>query len=279
MGQRRSSPQCRFPTTPADGRAAFTLVELLVVITIIAILAGLLLPALSLAKAKARDTACLSNLRQILAAAKSYTDDNHAQFPWTFTLTGSEEGDQENRVSWVCYIKPYYSGASQLLMCPLRTRSIQASPGGPFPVNEDGEVVWASDGTTANYAANFFLGGCWWPEVWEVPGCKETSVRQPAATVAMADGGAMAVNTADPSACITSDSPAKPGCWILADPSSELAGSVQAAEPDDANWGGPSPRHRGRSSVAMVDGHVELLKPAQWYWAGTPWMQPEQGGR
>ena len=77
-------------------RRAFTLVELLVVIGIIALLIGMLLPALSKAREQARAVKCLSNVRQIALATLSFCNNNKGQFPGP----GSRGNKNTDWIAW-----------------------------------------------------------------------------------------------------------------------------------------------------------------------------------
>ncbi|HTL54320.1 MAG TPA: hypothetical protein VL361_01520 [Candidatus Limnocylindrales bacterium] len=66
-------------------------------------------------------------------------------------------------------------------------------------------------------------------------------------------------------------------CWIVHGVANDSPCVGCFSAPDDPNRGGPLPRHNQRSNNAFVDGHIEAQKPAQWYWARTPWLMPQFG--
>src|SRR2546428_9800982 len=130
MRNQRSALPC---DTAHDGRLAFTLIELLVVLAIIAILASLLLPALSRAKESARGAKCISNLRQLGVATMTYSMDFNGHLPsfrnWLFTKPGDLTS---GRLYPYLDSKPVYLCPTDKIELSSKRRRPATPPGGGF---------------------------------------------------------------------------------------------------------------------------------------------------
>ncbi len=146
-----TSPYCS-TTTPR----AFTLIELLVVISIIALLVGILLPALSSARNSARVVVCASNQRQISMIWQMYLNDSDETFPVRpngYNIAWRYGGNLE---WWVSNPEPRplteYTDDPEMFRCPA-DRPIRKLAGGYVTIGSSGTVY-----NTYEYTGNSYLG-------------------------------------------------------------------------------------------------------------------------
>jgi prepilin-type N-terminal cleavage/methylation domain-containing protein len=168
--QKRSG--CFKQSPVSTRRQAFTLIELLVVIAIIAILASLILPALSKAKEKGKRIACLSNLKQIGMSLLFYTDSQENKMPSAITY-GSTPGYPGTAPNTVQFTDMYGGVPSALnvanprvFWCPSDTFNRPSSP-----------VISSND--FSSYRYRFVI----WDNTTRFPGLKTTDFFKPVGQV------------------------------------------------------------------------------------------------
>jgi len=136
-------------------KRAFTLIELLVVIAIIAILAAILFPVFAQAKAAAKDTANLSNLKQLGLACIQYSADTDDVFPLVATYT-TAAGVGIPATTWVTDTQPYVKSLS-MLVHPKGPSFNVSDPNAKYFINENYGALLRSAGRAAgNVGADGF---------------------------------------------------------------------------------------------------------------------------
>ena len=121
----KTRPKTHFDARRSATKRGFTLIELLVVIAIIAILAAILFPVFAQARAKARGTSCVSNLRQLGTACRMYLDDYDDATVGSMQWNDSDAERRNNHTKgvtlWYRAITPYVKNV-QVFQCPSDTR-------------------------------------------------------------------------------------------------------------------------------------------------------------
>lgn len=282
------------------GKRGFTLIELLVVIAIIAILAAILFPVFAKAREKARQSSCLSNLKQLSTAMLQYVQDYDERFsPVRDWESGNPAGSKAQ--TWMSMINTYVKSRG-VYVCPddsnTQLPATYVYPGGGAGLPAATAVFSNVTNWHDSYLYNNAFGSMG-PDVnnygFNVVGYFTTGqvdIVKPATTVMFCDGGTQVTATAP---YVTESSPEKMAAYVLCSP---LNGSGArwpdcegAATQPDGNAGnpdgaGPAVRHTGNVDIAFADGHVKAMNPSTWYDpiivngkpADNPYLIPTQGG-
>jgi prepilin-type N-terminal cleavage/methylation domain-containing protein/prepilin-type processing-associated H-X9-DG protein len=229
-------------------RNAFTLIELLVVVAIIAILASLLLPALSKGKASAIATECRGNLRDQGLGLRMFLDESDS-YPMSGGITRLTLHDIYGLLQmddWKMQLAPHIgvadgSEASLLKMRKLRCPQIIVTADGG---RGNGQYAYNGSGTAKLQSPEELgLGG----KNWKTP-TPESRVRAPSDMIMAGD--------VDPGRA-SDPPPGFPPGRIFSS-----AGSFDVCSTNRAAWPGSS--HNGRANVVFVDGHVESARQTNW---------------
>ena len=136
---------------------AFTLIELLVVIAIIAVLMGILMPALAKVRKQAKGAACLSQIKQWSLIWNMYFDDNEGRMPDVEDGIGLEAAGW-HRGFWVSTLRQGWEKRPKILTCPSarKTNPDGSSHGGPEWTYHMPTYLDVQGGLDASYAMNLW---------------------------------------------------------------------------------------------------------------------------